>query len=570
MPALLVSLWSKNGLPESLDRALALSLRYIFWVCSLIGAPAVCLACLMRLYRGDGVLESLMVPLVYMSGILLMPLVLRHCSVAGVGRHLALWLSGIAIANQITDKLMLGSVICWMVTAVVCGVFVDLLFLLCISGLMIAGYLLSQVILDLGTNTFSITVVTLFFSMLGVAVGVRFIRLMLVEAFERELQLRRQVEESDAARRDAERSLTAAQHYSVLGRIAGGVAHDMNNVLTVVFSTSDLLLMGLPEDQARSCIDDMKSIAAEMATSTRELLSYVPRSRCVPRLVCAAALVDRMGRTLRRVLPESVALECRTSGNGQVLMDPSDLQRVILNLVVNARDAMPEGGRIVVSVNESEGEAGRSEVCIEVLDTGTGMPEEVQRRLFEPFFTTKPPGHGTGLGLKMVRQMIEESGGSVSVRSSVGKGSCFTLRLPRQEGVEAGPAAPAQKAAPQGAGGRVLLAVQWSHMRDLARSILERGGFTVSCLQEGCDPLRTIAEDPAADLLILDTDYRGAELSAVCDAFGKRSPGAGILLMIGAVQGEGLAALMRRPGVDSIERPFSATQLLGKVDALLG
>jgi len=523
----------------------------------------------MRLYRGDGILASLLVPMVYMAGILLMPLVLKHCSVAGVGRHLALWLSAIAIANQLSHKLILGSVVCWMVTAVVCGVFVDLLFLVCITGLMVAGYVLSHAFLGLGMNELSITIVTLFFSMLGVAVGVRFIRLMLVDAFEREVLLRRQVEESDSARRDAERSLTAAQHYSVLGRIAGGVAHDMNNVLTVVFSTSDLLLMGLPEEQARTCINDMKCIAEEMATSTRELLSYVPRSRCVPRLVCASEVVDRMGRTLRRVLPEKIELACDTSGKGLVLMDPSDLQRVVLNLVVNARDAMPEGGRISVSVCEKAGASGEGEVCIEVLDTGTGMSEEVQKRLFEPFFTTKPAGHGTGLGLKMVRQMIEESGGSVSVRSTLGRGSCFILRLPLHEGCVDGRAAAVPKASSHGVGGRVLLAVQWPHLRELARSILERGGFTVCCLHDGGDPLRMIAEDPAADLLLLDTDYRGAETAAVCDAFVRRSPGAGILLMIGAVQGEGLAALMRQRGVDSIERPFSATQLLGKVDALL-
>ena len=256
----------------------------------------------------------------------------------------------------------------------------------------------------------------------------------LVPAVEREVR-------EAATRRDLEEQFRQAQKMEVLGQLAGGVAHDFNNLLTIINGCSDLLLQNLPpDDPSRSLVAQIHQAGERSVGLTRQLLAFIRRQVLAPRVFNLNEVVADADNLLRCLIGDGVRLVTALAPDlWAVRADPGQVGQVLMNLAVNARDAMPGGGRLAVETRNVELDAAHAHpggragphVLLSVTDTGSGMPPEVQARVFEPFFTTKV--HGTGLGLATVVRIVEQSGGHIGVRSAVGVGTTFAVYLPREE-----------------------------------------------------------------------------------------------------------------------------------------
>jgi PAS domain S-box-containing protein len=252
-------------------------------------------------------------------------------------------------------------------------------------------------------------------------------------------------------RRALEEQLRQSQKLEAIGRLASGVAHDFNNILMSIMGSADLILMQLsPDDPARDEATEIKESVRRGAALPRQLLAFSRRQATVPRLFDLGDVIAGMDTMLRRLIGPEIELDIVRTAPTMVVADLGQIEQLVLNLVINARDAMPDGGRIVVSIEEVaitggaarslvEGRAGRY-AELSVSDTGIGIDEKTRARLFEPFFTTKEQGKGTGLGLSIVYGIVKQSGGYISVQSEPGHGATFTIRLPIAAAVEPAPA----------------------------------------------------------------------------------------------------------------------------------
>ncbi len=302
-----------------------------------------------------------------------------------------------------------------------------------------------------------------------------------------------------------------------IGQLASGVAHDFNNLLGVIGGYSELVLQALPTDHSqRKRIEAIRKAGERAAELIRQLLAFGRKQSLEPVVLDPAQVVSGMKGMLRRLIPSDIELIDRFgAGAGRVKVDPGQLEQVILNLAVNARDAMPDGGRLVIEtsaaeLNESYGQThpgvrpGRY-VLLSLSDTGTGMDTQTQARIFEPFFTTKEPGKGTGLGLSTVYGIVKQHEGHIAVYSEPGQGTTFKVYLPRvdEEAAreEAAPAPP--RAAVEG--GTVLLVEDDEEMRQLSREILEAQGYHVLEAQDGEAALE-LSEGHAGPVHLLLTD----------------------------------------------------------------
>jgi two-component system cell cycle sensor histidine kinase/response regulator CckA len=299
-------------------------------------------------------------------------------------------------------------------------------------------------------------------------------------------------------RRSLEEQLRQSQKMEAVGKLAGGVAHDFNNVLTVIRGHADLLLAEVGgEDRIREDLRQISAAAQRAAALTGQLLAFSRRQVLQPRQLELNALVAGLLPMLTRLLGEDVRLEVRTDPAPlYVSADPGQLEQVLLNLSVNARDAISPGGHIRIETGDMvfDGSqaawdgtpipAGRY-VVLSVGDTGEGMPPEVMSRAFEPFFTTKEPGQGTGLGLSTVYGIVKQSGGHLRAHSQVGEGSVFTAYLPRLDAVDPAPPPAPEAAEPAGGTETVLLVEDEEAVRRFARRVLTRAGYTVLEASEG-------------------------------------------------------------------------------------
>jgi PAS domain S-box-containing protein len=242
------------------------------------------------------------------------------------------------------------------------------------------------------------------------------------------------------ARRALEEQLRQSQKLEAIGRLAGGVAHDFNNILMSIMGSADLLLMQIGDDPASGEVTEIKESVRRGASLTRQLLAFSRRQASSPRQFDVGEVVGRMETMLRRLIGPEIDFQIVSRAGVSVVADPAQIEQVVLNLVINARDAMPDGGRLVVKVDEVEmdeaaaqtqvdGRAG-SYARISVSDTGTGIDEQTRAKLFEPFFTTKDHGKGTGLGLSIVYGIVKQSGGDIQVISERGRGATFLVYLP--------------------------------------------------------------------------------------------------------------------------------------------
>ena len=329
---------------------------------------------------------------------------------------------------------------------------------------------------------------------------------------------------SDVTERKAlEAQLRHAQKMEAVGLLAGGVAHDFNNLLLTVQGRAELLLAGLRErgDERRQ-VEEIQSAAERAAHLTRQLLAFSRRQPLRPRVVDLNALVLDLADMLRRLIGEDVELSLGLDpALGRVRADPGVLDQVVMNLVVNARDAMPRGGRVILETANVE-RRGAPCVALAVRDTGIGMDAQTRARIFEPYFTTKDPGRGTGLGLSTVDGIVRQSGGQIEVESAPGKGSTFRVVLPRVEGeIEAAPPELAAPAVP-GGGETLLLVEDDDAARELLVEFFEGRGFDVIAAASGREALH-LAEQQEREIRLLFTDLgladmRGTEVAAALAA----------------------------------------------------
>ena len=327
---------------------------------------------------------------------------------------------------------------------------------------------------------------------------------------------------AEDALRQKDDQLRQAQKMDAIGRLAGGVAHDFNNLLTVILSYADILAGDLsPGDPMSEGLDEIRKAGERASDLTRQLLAFSREQMLSPTVVDLDEVIHAMLKMLRRLIGASVDLTHVPAGDlGNVLLDRGQFEQVVLNLVVNARDAMPRGGRIVLSTSNVEidealaGELGVApgpHVRVLVKDTGTGIEERTIGRIFEPFFTTKEKGKGTGLGLAVVFGIVRQSGGHIGVESSAGKGSTFTLHFPRTRASRTMPVlAPAVTAT--GGSETLLLVEDEDAVRHLACSILRRSGYHVLDAATPGDAL-IIGEQHEGPIHLLLTDLVMPRLS---------------------------------------------------------
>ncbi len=362
-------------------------------------------------------------------------------------------------------------------------------------------------------------------------------------------------------RRRLEEHLRQAQRLDAIGRLAGGIAHDFNNLLTVILGEVDLALREPAVPPAVSeTLGAVRATAGRASTLTRQLLAFARRQPLAPAVFDPNAMVQDLRLMLRRLVGSTIRLEERLAPDaGPVRADRGQIEQVVTNLIVNARDAMPNGGtitlatanRVVAESDERDIEPGEW-VTLSVHDTGTGMTDEVRERLFEPFFTTKERGRGTGLGLATSYGIMEQSGGRIVVETALGRGSTFTIWLPRSREAADGPA-PAEAVPPAGAG-TVLIVEDHLELRFVAKRILQQQGYRVLLAANAAEAARVAgAAGDAIDLLITDIglpDATGHDLAA---ALHRERPSLKILFVTGSIDPEppppagATAALLRKP-----------------------
>jgi PAS domain S-box-containing protein len=392
---------------------------------------------------------------------------------------------------------------------------------------------------------------------------------------------------SERVRMEAE--IRQSQKMEAVGRLAGGVAHDFNTLLGTIRGYSEMLLGALPpEDVRRRHVEQIHRASLRGAQLTRQLLLFSRRQEVQARAVDLGKLLEDVEVMLDRLIGEDVELVREIEpGLGPVWGDSGELHQVILNLVVNASDAMPAGGTLSLSLRGADSdqelavEGGRLPpgryVLLCVSDTGTGMDEEIRRRIFEPFFTTKDPGKGTGLGLSTVHAIVRRSQGGIAVESQPGLGSTFRIYLPCAEAVpeEHHPAeAPARaQHAPVSAGGRetILLVEDDDMFRGLLQQVLEGQGYRVLAAENPAVALELAAEHGnAIQLLLSDMVMPGGNGADLAQKLASQYPGMKVALMSGYTD-ESLARRSADPTVADafLEKPFATQDLLRVIRELL-
>ncbi len=378
-------------------------------------------------------------------------------------------------------------------------------------------------------------------------------------------------------RRRLEEQLRQSQKMEAVGRLAGGIAHDFNNLLTVIAGRAHLILSRLrPEEPIHRDASLVRSTADRAASLTQQLLAFGRKQVLQPQVLDLNDVVRSMEPMLGRLIGEDVDLTVVSVQElGRVKADPAQIEQVIVNLVVNARDAMPEGGRLTLETADVELDAvsarrqfsvpAGSYVMLAVSDTGMGMDEATRTRVFEPFFTTKEPGKGTGLGLSTVYGIVKQSGGEIQLYSEVGRGTSFKIYLPRVVGAAAEERRPAPANLPRGEE-TVLLVEDEPDVRDLTREILEAGGYTVL---QACDPqdAMLIAERHAAPIHLLLTDVIMPRQSgrALAERLRPLRPELQVLFMSGYTNEAIVRHGVLEPGTLFIQKPFTPEALGRKV-----
>jgi PAS domain S-box-containing protein len=399
-------------------------------------------------------------------------------------------------------------------------------------------------------------------------------------AVKEDITERKRAEEALAETRE---QLYRSQKLEAVGRLAGAVAHDFNNLLSVITGYGEILARSLPEEgPARRRLGQILKAAGRAAALTRQLLAFSRRQVLNPKVLNLNDVVHEMEKMLRRVIPEDVELRVRAGPDlGSVRVDPGQIEQVIMNLAVNARDAMPSGGVIEIETANADLDAAYANarepvrpgpyVLLAVSDTGVGMDEATRSRIFEPFFTTKPLGEGTGLGLSTVYGIVKQSDGYVWVYSEPGRGTTFKVYLPRVDEAP-GPRRPAAPEPPATSRGETILLVEdQPSVREMVRESLESLGYVVLDA-EGGEQALDIARSHGGRIDLLVTDVVMPRMSgrAVAEEVATLRPGIRVLYCSGhpneIVARQGLL----EPGVNLLEKPFTIATLARRLREVLG
>jgi len=378
----------------------------------------------------------------------------------------------------------------------------------------------------------------------------------------------------------AEEALHRSQKLEAIGRLAGGVAHDFNNVLGVITGHGELARKEIPEGHpSRRRLEHMLQAAERAAGLTRQLLAFSRKQVQQPRLLDLNTVAADLQNMFERILGEDIESEVRPgAGLGLVNADPTQIEQVLLNLIVNARDAMPKGGRLTIETANAELDdayatahppalAGRF-VMLAISDSGTGMDAETQQRAFEPFFTTKPRGEGTGLGLATVYGIVKQSGGYIWLYSEPGRGTTFKVYLPRVDEVaHATDAVQPAPAAPVPCGDETLLLVEDSAaLREMILEVLEQHGYKVLPAGHGEQALEVLrAHAGAVDLLLTDVVMPKLGGKDLADQVRVLRPGIRVVYMSGYTEGAISRSGILADGVALLEKPFTSDRLIRAV-----
>jgi len=387
-----------------------------------------------------------------------------------------------------------------------------------------------------------------------------------------------------AAREVAEAHVRQMQRLEAVGQLTGGVAHDFNNMLAVIVGSVQMARRHLDKDRDRVvvCLDNAVDGAQRAAELVRRLLAFSRQAALEPRVIDPNKLVGGMTDLLHRTLGENIHVETVLgAGIWRIFADAPELESAVLNLCVNARDAMPEGGKLTIETSNADLDDAyvaadlelnaRQYVLIAVTDTGVGMPSEVIARAFEPFYTTKGAGRGSGLGLSQVYGFVRQSGGTVKVYSEPGEGTCVKIYLPRRHGNEpVAQVAQARRDAPRGKSEEIILVVEDDErVRQVSVEALRELGYTVVQAEGAAQALAALRIQPRIDLLFTDIvmpDTNGRDLA---EQARRQRPDLRVLFTTGYTRNAVVHHGTLDPGVALLTKPFTIEQLAAKVRQML-
>jgi len=387
--------------------------------------------------------------------------------------------------------------------------------------------------------------------------------------------------QAESALRSSQLQLQQSQKLEAVGQLAGGIAHDFNNLLTAINGYSALALKRLDDaSPVRSYIEEVKKAGDRAANLTRQLLAFSRKQILEPKVLDLNEVVGDMSKMLRRMIGEDVELATHLASElGRVKADPGQIEQIIMNLVVNARDAMPSGGKLTIETTNVflDDEYAREHlptepgqyVMLAISDAGMGMDAETQARIFEPFFTTKELGKGTGLGLSTVYGIVKQSDGFVWVYSEPGHGTTFKIYLPQVDAEETTEAKPVDEAAQHGSE-TILLVEDDDVVRKLAQEILEAAGYDVLVADQGEEAIRLVVEhSQEIHLLLSDVVMPGASGKEIADRLIPLRPEMKVLFMSGYTDEAIVHHGVLDSGVKFIQKPFSPAALVRKIREVL-